>query len=217
MTVVSDHFTGAKVVPAFLNSPIKIAATTTAEERLPDVLVLTSKMSRGDEAAFREFYALYFNRLLRYAMVVAKGQEEVAHEAVQLTFVRVAWHVRKFDSETAFWNWLAMIARNCVADEMRRRERYQSLLLRVFQRRPAVTDLKANEADEEFLKLLEKEIAGLPADERTLIERKYCAGETASSLAAEWRMTEKAMESRLLRIRRKLKAAMLDQLKNETE
>jgi hypothetical protein len=40
-------------------------------------------------------------------------------------------------------------------------------------------------------------------------------GETVRELATEWKMTEKAMESHLLRIRRKLKAAMLGQLQNE--
>jgi DNA-directed RNA polymerase specialized sigma24 family protein len=66
------------------------------------------------------------------------------------------------------------------------------------------------------LKLLEKGIAGLPDDERLLLERKYFAEETARCLAEEFQVTEKAMESRLLRIRRKLKTMILDRLKNET-
>ena len=68
----------------------------------------------------------------------------------------------------------------------------------------------------EFLKLLEKEIAALPDDERRLLERKYFAEETARGIAEEFQVTEKAMESRLLRIRRKLKMVLLDRLKNET-
>jgi DNA-directed RNA polymerase specialized sigma24 family protein len=81
---------------------------STEPKPAPDVIRLTTTMSRGDEEAFHEFYNLYFNRLLRYLIVVTNGQEEIAREAVQLTFVRVARHVRKFDSETAFWNWLAV-------------------------------------------------------------------------------------------------------------
>jgi RNA polymerase sigma factor (sigma-70 family) len=216
MTVVSNNFAGVKITPAFLKPPIESIAKLATESEPPGVLTLTARLSRGDEAAFHEFYSLYFNRLLRYLIVVTKGQEEIAREALQLTFVRVARHVRKFDSETAFWNWLAVLARNCAVDELRKRNRHQSLLARFFQQRPAGADFKSDEADEQFLKLLEKEIAGLPDDERLLLERKYFARETAHGLAEEFQVAEKAMESRLLRIRRKLKAVILERIKNET-
>ncbi|HEX3856149.1 MAG TPA: hypothetical protein VHY30_02500 [Verrucomicrobiae bacterium] len=49
-----------------------------------------------------------------------------------------------------------------------------------------------------------------------MLERKYVAEETARGLAEEFQVTEKAMESRLLWIRRKLKTVILDRLKNET-
>ena len=212
----SNHFAGASVTPAFLNSPIEIAAKmATKTEQPSDVVTLTARMSRGDEAAFHEFHKLYFNRLLRYLFVVAGGQEEIAHEALQVTFVRVARHVRRFDSESAFWNWLAMLARNCVVDEMRKRNRYQSLLARFFQQRPADADLKSIDADARFSELVQDGLASLPADERALLERKYLNGETVRELADEWQMTEKAMESFLLRVRRKLKNTVLNRLQNE--
>ena len=182
----------------------------------PDVLALTARMSRGEEAAFHEFYRLYFNRLLRYLFVIAGGREEIAREAVQQAFVRVARHVRPFESEAAFWNWLAMLARNCVADEMRKRIRYQSLLARFFQQRPVAPDAQDNEAGERLEELLQDGLAGLPAAERALLERKYFNGEPVRGLAAEWNMTEKAMESHLWRIRRKLKTALVGRLRDET-
>jgi len=216
MTVVSNHFAGVSIAPAFLNSPIEIAAKMATEsEQSSDVLTLTARMARGDEAAFHEFYKLYFNRLLRYLFVVAGGQEEIAREALQLTFVRGARHVRQFDSEPAFWNWLAMLARNCVVDEMRKRNRYQSLLARFFQQQPADADLKSIDADARFSELVQDGLASLPAGERALLERKYLNGEAVRELADEWQMTEKAMESLLLRVRRKLKNTVLDRLQNE--
>jgi RNA polymerase sigma-70 factor (ECF subfamily) len=217
MAAVSNHFAGMSVPPAYLSPPIEIIAKMATEPKPPpDMLTLTARMSRGDEAAFQEFYRLYFNRLLRYLFVMTGGQEEIAREALQLTFVRVARHVRKFDSEIAFWNWLAVLARNCAVDELRKRNRQQSVLTRFFRQRPAGADLAKDEADEQFLKLVEKEIADLPDDERLLLERKYYGEETVRVLADEFQITEKAMESRLLRIRRKLKSLVLDRLKNET-
>src|SRR5271170_6716645 len=103
MIVVSTNFAGMNIAPVFY-PPIEIIAKMATEPMPPpDVLTLTARMLRGEEAAFHEFYKLYFNRLLRYLFVVTGGQEEIAREALQLTFVRVARHVRKFDSETAFW------------------------------------------------------------------------------------------------------------------
>jgi RNA polymerase sigma-70 factor (ECF subfamily) len=217
MTVVSNHFVEATLARAFLTPSVEITSKMSTEPNpAADVIRLTTRMAQGDEAAFHEFYNLYFNRLFRYLIVVTNGQEEIAHEAVQLTFVRVARHVRKFDSETAFWNWLAVLARNCAVDELRKRNRRQHLLARFFRQRPAGADLNTVEADETFLRFLEKGMVTLPEEERRLLEKKYFANETARGLAEEFQVTEKAMESRLLRIRRKLKTAILDRLKNET-
>src|SRR5258708_21130158 len=133
MTVVSNHFAGVNLIPVLSSPPIEIIAKMATEpEPPPDVLTLTTRLSRGDEAAFHELYKHYFKRLLRYLFVVTGGQEEIAREALQLTFVRVARYVWRFDSETAFWNWLAALARNCALDELRKRNRRQNLLPRFF-------------------------------------------------------------------------------------
>lgn len=216
MAAVSNDFAGVSIAPAFWNLPVETIATMASKPAPPDVLVLTAQMSRGDEAAFHEFHRRYFNRLLRYLIVVTNGREETAREALQLACVRVARHVRKFDSEPAFWNWLAMLARNCAVDEMRKQSRHRSLLARFLQQRPADANLAGSDADERFSELVREELAKLPGDERALLERKYLDGEAARTLAGEWQMTEKAMESHLLRLRRKLKNRVLDRLRHET-
>jgi len=200
----------------YLSPPIEIIAKMTSDPKpSEDVSALTARLSRGDETAFHEFHRLYFSRLLRYLFIVTGGQEEIAREALQMTFVRVARQVRQFDSEMAFWNWLAVVTRNCAVDELRRQNRQKNLLGRFFQQRPAEADPGSEKSDEHFLTLVEKEILNLPDEERSLLERKYYAGESARALAEETQISEKAMESRLLRIRRKLKALVLERLKNE--
>src|ERR1017187_640134 len=121
MTFAGSDSAGRCILPALVDSPIIIAKMAPQQEQPPNVSELTARMSRGDEAAFHEFYQLYFNRLLRYLLVVAHGQEEVALEALQLTFVRVARHVRWFDSEAVFWSWLTVLARSSIADELDRK------------------------------------------------------------------------------------------------
>lgn len=216
MTRIESKQAGAFAPAVLGDSLIETIATTPDDSQTPDVPALTTRMARGEEAAFHQFCQFYFHRLLRYLLVVTGGQEETARDALQTAFVRVARHVRRFDSEAAFWNWLAMLARNCVVDELRKRDRYQGLLARFFQQRPVVVELPADEAAARLAELLREELAGLPPPERVLLERKYLHGEPIRVLAAEWSMTEKAMESHLLRLRRKLKTAILGRLQHET-
>jgi RNA polymerase sigma factor (sigma-70 family) len=63
--------------------------------------------------------------------------------------------------------------------------------------------------------LLESNLTALPEDERQLVERKYILRQSVREIANEAQTTEKAVESRLSRVRRKLKDAVLAELKNE--
>ena len=71
-------------------------------------------------------------------------------------------------------------------------------------------------ADARLSELLERGLTLLPADERDLLDRKYFAGQPVRQIAAELQTSEKAVESRLVRVRRKLKERVLGQLKDET-
>jgi len=179
-----------------------------------DLAALTAGMAKGDEDAYRMFHELYFHRLLRYLLVVTGGREDAAREALQLALLRVVRHIRKFDSEEAFWSWLTVLARSAVVDEERKRHRYLAFLDRFFQREEveAVADA---DADERLNELLEQNLGTLSWDERELIKRKYFARESVKEIAADTGGTEKAVESQLVRIRRKLKQCILAQLKDE--
>src|SRR5882762_10836374 len=89
---------------------------------------LTRRLAAGDEEAFRQFHAAYFNRLLRYLFVATKGDEDAAREALQETMTRVIRYARPFDSEEIFWSWLTVLARSSVVDAGRKRQRYWQLL-----------------------------------------------------------------------------------------
>jgi RNA polymerase sigma-70 factor (ECF subfamily) len=180
-----------------------------------NIAALTAQMAKGDEAAYRTFYERYFGRLLRYLLVVTAGNIESAQEALQMTLLRVARHAKPFASEEALWSWLTVLARSAVVDETRRRSRYLAMLDRFLKRREVDACAADHEADEQFRSSLDNELAALPADERALIERKYFDGISVQTIAAESGTTEGAVESRLVRVRRKLREAVLAHLKDE--
>jgi RNA polymerase sigma-70 factor (ECF subfamily) len=181
-----------------------------------DVPALTRRMVAGDETAYRTFHDAYFDRLSRYLLVVTGGDEEAAREALQGTLVRMVRHVRVFPDDAVFWSWLTVLARSALSDQTRKRRRYLAFLDR-FTRHSSVEQTleEPDPADEELRALLDRNLAALPFDERDLLERKYFARESVRQIAEELHETEKAVESRLGRIRRKLKAALLQSLKHE--
>jgi RNA polymerase sigma-70 factor, ECF subfamily len=173
-------------------------------------------MARGDETAFRTFYDAYFDRLLRYLLVVTGGNEEMSREALQLALVRVVRHVKTVESEDKFWSWLTVLARSALVDESRKRRRYFAFLDKFTRQRetgPAAMD--NGEADEQLRALLESKLTALPEDERQLVRQKYILRQSVQEIADGQQTTEKAVESKLSRVRRKLKDAVLAELKNE--
>jgi len=172
-------------------------------------------MVKGDESAYRTFYDAYFDRLLRYLLVVTSGDEDAAREALQATFVRVVRHIKVFEVEAVFWRWLTVLARSAFTDESRKRRRYLAFLDR-FARHAEVERGDNGEANEHLRAVLQNSLADLPLEERELVEGKYFAQRTVGDLAAKLQTTEKAVESRLVRVRYKLKAAVLTKLRDES-
>jgi RNA polymerase sigma-70 factor (ECF subfamily) len=177
---------------------------------------LTTRMAARDEEAFREFHSLYFSRLLRYHIIIARGDEHAAHEALQETLLRVVRHARRFDDEEVFWCWLTVLARSSASDAGRKRNRYWQLLAgyaRSLLHRNEI--FPPAETDRELREMLDQSITELDTETRALVEGKYLRRATVRELAAETGLTEKAVESKLLRARRELRENVLTKLRHE--
>ena len=174
-------------------------------------------MVAGDEAAYRQFHEAYCPRLHRYLLVVATGDEDAAREALQAACIRVGRHIKEFSDEQIFWNWLTVLARTALADQRRKRSRYRTFLDRftLQVRLDAAGQAEDGRADAQLLAALERSVRELPTDERDLVERKYFGREPVREIADALQVSEKAIESRLTRVRRKLKDALLTKLKHE--
>jgi RNA polymerase sigma factor (sigma-70 family) len=61
--------------------------------------------------------------------------------------------------------------------------------------------------------LLEESLDELEPQDRRLLENKYVNGETVRDLSAMAGLSEKAVESRLLRLRRRLRARIMEKLR----
>jgi RNA polymerase sigma-70 factor, ECF subfamily len=178
-----------------------------------DIARLTRRLAAGDEEAFREFHARYFDRLYQFLLAVTGGQEHEAQEALQQTLLRVARYAREHASEEVFWSWLKAVARSTARDAGRKQRRYAALLEK-FARLWRDGTSERNSGEEEWLRaVVEESLGELAEEDRKLIEEKYLDGATVKELCAGAGLTEKAVESRLFRLRRELRERMLRNLK----
>jgi len=198
--------------PASLIETRNSEQVNTARPSSPGVAELTRRLAAHDEEAFREFHALYFDRLYQFLLVVARGQEHEAQEALQETLLRVARSARVFSDEEALWCWLKAIARNAARDGGRKRQRYL-ILLEKLTRWWIPAEHEAHDPTASRLNtLLAESLGELSPEERNLVEGKYLDGAATRELSQAAGLTEKAVESRLLRLRRQLRERLLKKL-----
>lgn len=185
-----------------LNSALLIARMEQAASpsRLRE---LTAALARGDDAAWAEFHRDYGPGLFRYLLGGTRGDYDLAAEALQQTYLRVARYARPCDSAPMFGGWLRTLAGSALNDCRRRRKSFWGLL----SRPEAAPDDSAAEstATDHVFTALDQALAQLDAADRALLEEKYFSGADVRSLAARLAVTPKAVESRLTRARAELR------------
>jgi RNA polymerase sigma-70 factor (ECF subfamily) len=185
-----------------LNSALLIARMEQAASpsRLRE---LTAALARGDDAAWAEFHRDYGPGLFRYLLGGTRGDYDLAAEALQQTYLRVARHARPCDSAPIFGGWLRTLASSALNDCRRRRKSFWSLLSRP---EAAPDDSAANPAaDDHLFAALDAALGQLDAADRALLEDKYFTGADVRSLATNLAVSPKAVESRLTRARAELR------------
>jgi RNA polymerase sigma factor (sigma-70 family) len=173
---------------------------------------LAAAVASGDEAAFREFYDRYQPRLFRLALVLARGDETLAQDAVQAAFVTAAAKLRQAESEEHLWNWLARVARQQLAKVWRQRQRDSAIV--GMAELPDCPD--SIETDSVLEESLDAALLALDTDERTVVEWFYFDRLSHKEIAERLGATPKSVSSRLDRARAKLRSAMTRKLSHET-
>lgn len=95
-----------------------------------DTPALTRALRGGDEEAFRWLHQQWNARLFHYSFAIAAGDEGLAGEIAQATYLRILRHVGELPGEEALWNWIARAASNAATDLHRKRSRYSGALAR---------------------------------------------------------------------------------------
>lgn len=169
---------------------------------------MTRGIRAGAEPAFEAFYAGYADRMYRYLLVAARGDEERARDVLQDSLVRVIRHVPPIETADDLWRWLSTVLRSAFIDRLRRESRADAPL-------PLDEEAHASEAraNDRVHGLLDDALAALPAEDRSLLEAHYFKGATQAELAERSDSSLKALAMRFSRLRRRMRDFILEGLR----
>lgn len=152
-----------------------------------------------DEARFREWYDDALPRVYRYLAARSGGDDALAEELTQQTFVRAVRNLARFDGRSDVVTWLCAIGRNCLVDHYRRGGREARRHDRLIALSEPHTD--ASLRGVELRESVEAALDGLSPDHRLALIFRYLDGLSVREVASAIGRSEKATESLLTRAR----------------
>jgi RNA polymerase sigma factor (sigma-70 family) len=187
---------------------------TEPEQAVREFRDWTRRITRGEEQAFTRFYDLYHLRIYKYLLALARGNEQDAREVLQTVVLKTAKSFKVFPDDQRLWAWLCRLSRNAYIDLLRRKSR-DSRFVPIDTHTPdfAAAEPRKDRIEQAFAEAM----AQLPEEERELVREAYVDKRPLQQLAMEAGSTYKAMESRLGRLRLKLKTNVLTLLRNENK
>lgn len=171
----------------------------------PDLPALIRAIHRGDEGAFDRFYETYCDRLYCLLVGLTRGDEATARDVLQTLMLKVVHKLPVVKTEGELWSWLARVARNATIDQYRSRSRSP---LDFVPEIGIELQLPEGAGSDDFLfTWLEEAIERLDEESQKLLRAFYFECQSYESLARELGKTPKAIESKLARIRLRLRSS----------
>jgi len=197
-------------------TPMEKAVTSqpsgAADMSSEQVRQLTTAVKRGDEAAFTRFHELYGLRLYKLALSLTGGREGEAGEVLQSVMIKLTRRFEVFDDEKRLWTWLSSVARHSYIDYYRRQKREERFLS---LEAGGAESAEARPAEDRLVAALLVVMEELAPEDRELLRAFYLDKRPLGDLAEEAGQSYKAIESRMTRLRRKVKENLLTHLQNE--
>jgi len=197
-------------------APLRLRPAVSAKAGVASAVnlaVLTQAIRRGDADAFAQFYDLYGFRIYKHLLVLARGDEQAAREVFQTVAIKLAKKTAVFDEEGPLWAWLRRVAHNAFIDYCRVRQRAERFVPMEENESVALSTAVGENKMREALRLVLAECA---PDDRELLNAMYIDGRALGELAAQSGQSYKALESRLARLRQKLRQKLLTHLRHES-
>jgi RNA polymerase sigma-70 factor (ECF subfamily) len=88
-------------------------------------LRMVSRLLRGDQATFDAFFAGYYPRLYRFALVRLDNDHDLADETAQTVICQALSAMHSYRGEAALFSWLCTFCRHEISKQLKARKRAQ--------------------------------------------------------------------------------------------
>jgi RNA polymerase sigma-70 factor (ECF subfamily) len=168
---------------------------------------LIERVRAGDTRAERELYDSHVDRVYRLAYRLA-GDDELARDFTQETFIRAFERLDSFRGEAAFSTWLHSIAASVALNGLRRVKRFRARESDLDDARDVAGGRREAEPD---LKLrLARAIDALPERSRMVFVMHDVEGFTHDEIAAAMGLETGTSKAQLSRARAKLRESLAE-------
>jgi len=179
-----------------------------------DDATLVRSVQAGDRDAFAELYRRHFGDVRRLC-VRRMGDSTDGEEVAQAAFLRALEHIDQCAGEARFGGWVQVIAHRLCIDTRRAGARTQPERDPVDRERPGRRDgPEESLLRHELVDRLNVALASLPARQREVMVARHFDGKGPAEIASSHGMSLAAVDSLLLRARRRL-ASVMDELSDE--
>jgi RNA polymerase sigma factor (sigma-70 family) len=169
---------------------------------------LVARLKAGDGAAAREFFDSYATRIHRFIASSLGGDAREAEDLLQETFIALAEALPFFRGDCSLFTFACAIAHRKVQSFIRRNARRARIALAAVREAPEESGDYESESSSNERRAVADAMAHLPEDYREVLILKYVEELSVSEMARVMQLSEHAIESRLARARRGLRAIL---------
>lgn len=163
---------------------------------------IIARLRDGDSQAMEALMRQY-GPFLRYILTPILPNASEWEECFSEVIVRIWQKQAQYDPEKGSWKaWMAAIARNAALNWNRTRKQTELLSEEIPADTMAPEDILLRK---ERQKILEQALLQVSRQERVLFYRKYYYLQSTAQIARELGMTERAVEGKLYRLKKKLR------------
>ena len=169
---------------------------------------LVARLKAGDSEAARDFFDSYAARIHRFIASTLGGDARDAEDLLQETFIALAEALPFFRGDCSLFTFACAIAHRKVQSFIRRNARRARIALTAVREAPEEWGEYEPESSSSERRAIADAMEHLQADYREVLMLKYVEELSVSEMARVMRLSEHAIESRLARARRALRAIL---------
>lgn len=159
----------------------------------------------NSQAAFRELYDLYYNRLFRIAYYYLK-QDEWAQEVVLDVFLNLWQQREKLDDIKQWDNYCFILIKNASLNFLEKEQRKESISIDELSEKPSLySSPEQNLLDEELFKIYEQALHELPTKCREIYLAVKEEKQTYSQIAEAYNISNKTVDSQIQKATSRIK------------